>query len=155
MAGKIDARLAELGVTLPEAAAPAAAYTPTVLAGGLLYVSGQIAKDGDQLITGRIGEGEQSVEHGYAAARVCALNLCAHVKAACGGDLDRVVRVVKLLGLVNAAPSFDKHHLVVNGASETLQEIFGDAGVHARSAFGVSSLPFNVSVEVEGIFEIR
>lgn len=155
MAGTVDARIAELGITLPEAMAPAAAYTPTVAAGGLLYVSGQIPKDGDTLITGRIGDGEQDVAHGQAAARLCALNLVSQVKAACGGDLDRVVRVVKLLGFVNAAPGFDKQHLVVNGASEAIQDIFGPAGVHARSAVGCSSLPLNVSVEVEGIFEVR
>ncbi|MEO1291709.1 MAG: RidA family protein [Pseudomonadota bacterium] len=153
MAGTIDARLSELGITLPDAPAPAANYVPFVQTGSLVFISGQISRNDAGLMTGKLGA-EVSVEAGQAAARECALALVAQVKAACGGDLDRVVRVVKLTGFVNAAPEFSDHPKVINGASDVIAEIFGAAGHHARAAVGCGSLPLNVSVEVEGVFEI-
>lgn len=153
MAGKTEARLAELGVMLPEAMAPAANYVPFVRQGDTVYVSGQISMDADGFITGRLGGG-MSIEDGAAAAKVCAINLLSQVKAACDGDLDRLVRVVKLTGFVNSAPGFTDQPKVINGASDFLVEALGDAGRHARSAVGVSALPLGVAVEIEGIFEI-
>lgn len=154
MAGAIETRLAELGITLPDAPAPAANYVPTVRTGDLLFISGQVSKTDDGLITGKLGAGF-SVEDAQAAARICALNLIAQAKAACGGDLDRVRRVVKLVGFVNAAPDFDQHPQVINGASDLMVKVFGDKGRHARSAVGSSSLPFGIAVEVEAIFEVK
>lgn len=154
MAGRIDTRLAELGVTVPAAPAPAANYVPFVLVGDILHVSGQISNGPDGLITGRLGE-DMNVDQGAAAARACAISLLAQVKAACGGDLDRLVRVVKLVGFVNSTPDFTDQPKVVNGASDFMVAALGDAGRHARSAVGVASLPFGVAVEVEGIFQIR
>lgn len=153
MSGRIAARLAELGITLPEAAAPVANYVPYVRSGALVFVSGQISRDAAGPVCGRLGE-TMDAAAGAAAARTCALALIAQLRAACGGDLDRVVRVVKLTGFVNAAPGFADHPKVVNGASDLFVEVFGEAGRHARSAVGSSSLPLGVAVEVEGIFEI-
>lgn len=153
MSGTIDAKLAEIGVTLPDAAAPAANYVPWVKTGNLVYISGQISRDDTGLITGKLGAGV-SVEAGQAAARSCGLYLIANLKDACGGDLDRVTRVVKLNGFVNAAPEFTDHPKVVNGCSDLMVEVFGPAGEHARAAVGCGSLPLNVAVEVEGVFEI-
>ena len=153
MVGKIDAVLAELGETLPDAPAPAANYVPYVIAGDLVFVSGQVSKGADGLICGKLG-GDMDVAAGQAAAKVCALNLIAQVKAACGGDLDRVTRVVKLGGFVNCTPDFGDHPAVINGASDFMGVVFGDAGAHARAAVGSSSLPFGVAVEIEGIFQI-
>ena len=152
-AGTIDARLAELGITLPDAPAPAANYVPFVPAGGLVFVSGQVSKDAGGLITGKLGA-DAAVEDGQAAARVCGLNLIAQAKAACGGDLDRVARVVKLTGFVNCTADFTDHPKVVNGASDLMVEVFGDKGRHSRSAVGSASLPMGVMVEVEAIFEV-
>ncbi|MCB9960072.1 MAG: RidA family protein [Rhodospirillaceae bacterium] len=151
--GTIDARLAELGIALPDAPAPAANYVPFVAAGGLLFVSGQVSKDATGLITGKLGA-DAEVAAGQAAARVCGLNLIAQAKAACGGDLDRVVRVVKLTGFVNCTPDFTDHPKVVNGASDLMVEVFGDKGRHSRSAVGSASLPLGVMVEVEAIFQV-
>ncbi len=148
-----DRRLAELGITLPEAPAPAANYVPYVISGNLVFVSGQISRDANGLITGRLGDGV-SLDTGRAAARSCALALIAQLKAALGGDLDRLARVVKLTGFVNATPEFTEHPQVINGASDLMVEIFGDAGRHARAAVGSVSLPMGVAVEVEGVFEI-
>jgi len=154
MSGLIDARLRELGVELPKAAAPVAAYVPTVTAGGLLYVSGQIPVwNGERRHIGKLGAAI-STEDGKAAARLCGLNLLAQARAALGDDLDRVARVVKLVGFVNSTPDFVEQPAVVNGASELMVEVFGDAGRHARSAVGVAALPFNVAVEVEAVFEL-
>ena len=153
MPGQIDARLAELGLTLPDAPAPAANYVPWVASGGLVFISGQVSKGDDGLLTGKLGAGVD-VDHGREAAKACALNLIAQMKAAAGGDLDRVARVVKLLGFVNSAPDFADHPAVVNGASDLLVEVFGDKGRHARSAVGAANLPFNVSVEVEALIEL-
>jgi len=154
MSGRYEAKLAELGVTLPSAPAPAANYVPFVRIGDIVYVSGQISTGPDGLIKGRLGDGV-SVEDGAAAARVCAVNLLAQVKAACEGDLDRLVRVIKLGGFVNSAPDFYDHPKVINGASDFMVEALGEAGKHARAAVGVAALPLGVAVEIEGIFEIR
>lgn len=153
MSGEIEARLAELGVTLPEASAPAANYVAYVVAGGLLHVSGQVSARDGNLITGKLGE-DLAVEQGAEAARCCALTLLAQVREACGGDLDRLKRVVKLTGFVNSGPDFTEQPKVVNGASDLLVEVLGDKGQHARSAVGVANLPFGVAVEIEGLFEI-
>lgn len=154
MAGTIDARLAELKIELPDAPAPAANYVPFVKSGDLVFISGQIPKTDDGLITGKLGH-NADVETGQKAARVCALNLIAQLKAACDGDLDRVAQVVKLTGFVNAMPNFTQHPQVVNGASDLMAEVFGDKGAHARAAVGSSSLPLGVAVEVEGVFRIE
>lgn len=153
MAGQIEARLAELGVTLGDAAAPAANYVPFVQVGEVLFVSGQISMENGQMITGKIGA-DLTVEEGAAAAKVCAINLLGQVKAACGGDLDRLVRVVKLTGFVNSTPDFGDQPKVINGCSDFLVEALGDAGRHSRSAVSAGALPFNVAVEIEGIFQI-
>ena len=154
MAGKFESRLADLGVTLPEAPAPAANYVPFVIAGDLVFVSGQISKDGDgKMITGKLGK-DMDVAAGQAAAKVCAINLISQLKAACGGDLDRLVRVVKLGAFVNCTQDFTDQPAVVNGASDFIGEVFGDIGTHARAAVGAPSLPLGVAVEIEGIFQI-
>ena len=152
--GNFEGKLAAMGVTLPDAPAPAANYVPYVLAGDILYVSGQISKDDTGLLTGKLGDDLQTAD-GAAAAKVCAINLLAQVKAACGGDLDRLVRVVKLTGFVNSTGDFTEQPAVVNGASDFIGEALGDTGKHARSAVSAASLPFNVAVEIEGIFQIK
>lgn len=154
MGGKIEAKLAEMGITLPPAPAPAAAYVPFVQAGNLVFVSGQVSAVDGKPITGKLGDGTTTAE-GQAAAKVCALNLLAQLKAACGGDLDRLERVVKLTGFVNCTQDFTEQHLVINGASGFLGEVLGDKGTHARAAVGAPSLPLGVAVEIEGIFQIR
>ena len=153
MPSKIDARLAELGLVLPDTPAPAANYVSFVQSGSMVYVSGQVSRDGNGFITGKLGAGVDAAA-GAAAARTCALALIAQLRAACGGDLDRLVRVVKLTGFVNSAPDFADQPKVVNGASDLFVEVFGDRGRHARSAVGMAALPLGVAVEVEGIFEI-
>lgn len=150
----IESRLAERGITLPDAPAPAANYVPFVLTGNTLYVSGQISQNETGLIKGRLGDG-MSVEDGAAAAQRCAISLLAQVRAACGGDLSRLVRVVKLTGFVNSTADFTDQPKVINGASDFLVEILGDAGRHARSAVSAAALPLGVAVEIEGIFEIK
>lgn len=154
MAGKIEANLAKLGVTLPDAPAPAANYVPYVVSGDMVYVSGQISMDASGLITGKLGE-NFSVEEGAAAAKVCAINLLAQVKAACGGDLDRLVRVVKLGGFVNSTSDFTDQPKVINGCSDFMVEALGDLGRHARSAVSCPSLPLGVAVEIDGVFQIK
>ncbi len=153
MSNAIDKRLAELSIVLPDAPAPAANYVPYVQAGDLVHISGQVSKDATGLITGKLGADFDQTQ-GYAAARVCALNLIAQLKAACGGDLSRVKRVVRLGGFVNATPEFTAHPQVINGASDLMAEVFGEAGQHARAAVGCASLPMGVAVEVDGIFQI-
>ena len=148
----IEAKLAELGITLPEPAAPVAAYVPVVIAGGLAHVSGQLPFVGGALVKGRLGE-DVSLEDGYAAARACGLMILAQVKAALG-SLDRVERVVKLGGFVSSTADFTDQPKVVNGASELMALVFGDAGKHARSAVGVPVLPLGAAVEVDAIFAI-
>lgn len=153
MAGKIDAHLADLGITLPTATAPVANYVPYVIAGNLVHISGQITMENGELkFVGKLGKDYQ-IEDGQKAARLCALNLVAQLKSAIG-DLDKVTRVVKLNAFVNSDPAFTDQPKVVNGASDTMVEIFGDAGKHARSAVGVASLPLGVAVEIDGIFEV-
>ena len=150
----IDQRIAELGITLPQPAAPVAAYVPTVEIGGMLHISGQIsfAEDGS-LIKGRLGEDLQ-LDDGTAAARRCGIMLLAQIKAALG-SLDRVERVVKLGVFVNSTPDFTDQPKVANGASELMQQVFGDAGKHARSAVGVAVLPLGVAVEVDAIVAVK
>lgn len=154
MGGRIEARLAELGVTLPEAPAPAANYVPFVVSGSHVYVSGQISRDARGLITGRLGD-DIDIAEGARAARSCALALLAQLRAALGGDLDRLVRVVKLTGFVNSTPGFADQPAVINGASDFLVEALGEAGRHARSAVSAAALPMGVAVEIEAIFEVR
>ena len=154
MTGTIEKKLSEMGLSLPDAPAPAANYVPFVQVGDLLYVSGQISKDAGGLIIGKLGD-TMSLADGQAAAKVCALNLLAQVKAACGGDLDRLVKVVKLGGFVNATADFTDHPAVINGASDFIGELLGEAGAHARAAVGCVSLPLGVAVEIEGIFQVR
>jgi len=150
---KIEARLAELGLTLPEAAAPVAAYVPVVEAGGLAHVSGQLPFVGGKLVTGRLGEAV-SVEAGTEAAQACGLMILAQLKAALG-SLDRVERIVKLGGFVNSTGAFTDQPKVINGASELMVAVFGDAGKHARSAVGVPVLPLGAAVEVDAIVAVR
>ena len=154
MSGNFESKLAELGVTLSAAPAPAANYVPSVQVGDILYVSGQISQNADGLITGKVGA-DMDVAAGAAAARTCAISLLSQVKAACGGDLDRLVRVVKLTGFVNSTPDFTDQPKVINGCSDFLVEALGDAGRHARSAVSAGALPLNVAVEIEGIFQIK
>jgi len=153
MTKKIEDRLTALGLKLPDAPAPAANYVPFVQTGNLVFISGQISRDDDGLITGTLGR-DADIALGQRAARTCALALLAQLKEACGGDLDRLVRVVKLTGFVNSAPDFTDHPSVINGASDLLGDILGDKGAHARAAVGVAALPLNVAVEIEGIFEV-
>jgi enamine deaminase RidA (YjgF/YER057c/UK114 family) len=150
----IDQRLVELGITLPQAAAPVASYVPAVETGGLRHISGQIsfAEDGN-LILGRLGE-DMNLERGIEAARRCGVMLLAQMKAALG-SLDRVDRVVKLGVFVNSAPDFTDQPKVANGASELMQQVFGEAGRHARSAVGVAVLPLGVAVEVDAIVAVK
>jgi len=149
----IESRLAEVGIALPDAPAPAANYVPFVQVGDIVYVSGQISNSSDGLITGKLGE-TMEVAAGAAAAKLCAINLLAQVKAACGGDIERLVRVIKLTGFVNSTADFTNQPQVINGASDFLVEVLGDAGRHSRSAVSAASLPLGVAVEIEGIFQI-
>ena len=154
MSEHIEKRLSELGVSLPEAPTPAANYVPFVRSGALLFVSGQVSSDAGGLVRGKLGE-TMGVEEGAAAARACAIALLAQVKAACDGDLGRLVRAVKLTAFVNSTPDFTEQPKVVNGASDFLVEVLGEAGRHSRSAVSAAALPMGVAVEIEGIFEIR
>ncbi len=150
----IDQRLNDLDISLPQAAAPVAAYVPTVETGGLLHISGQISIDEDgSLIKGRLGE-DADLEAGQRAARRCGIMLLAQIKAALG-SLERVERIVKLGVFVNSAPSFTEQPKVANGASELMLDVFGDAGRHARSAVGVAVLPLGVAVEVDAIVAVK
>lgn len=155
MAGTVEARLAEKGITLPDVAPPAANYVPWVITGDTLWISGQIpVVAGKPTHVGKLGR-EYAIEDGYACARTCAINIIAAAKAALGGDLDRIARVVKLVGFVNSMPDFTDQPKVVNGASDLMAEAFGEAGRHARSAVGAASLPLGVAVEVEAVFALR
>jgi enamine deaminase RidA (YjgF/YER057c/UK114 family) len=158
MTGRIEARLAELGVSLPAVAAPLAAYVPAVLDGDRVWVSGQLPfVDGALPVTGRVGAGGDGLVDPAEAnelARICALNALAAVRSVID-DLDRIVRVVKVVGFVASDPSFTSQPLVINGASEFLGQVFGAAGVHARSAVGVVALPLGAPVEVEMVFAVR
>lgn len=149
----IEEKLSQLGITLPEAAAPAAMYVPVRQSGNILFVSGQIPVSGGvPVFTGKAG-GERSLEDAQSAARLCAINLLAAVKAHLG-SLERVKNVLKLQIFVNSAPGFSQQHLVANGASQVMADVFGDAGKHARTAVGVPELPMDVTVEVEAMIEV-
>ena len=155
MASTVESRLNEMDITVPDAPAPAANYVPWVKSGNMVYVAGQVPfVDGKLTATGHLGD-NASVEDGYEQAKICAINLIAQVKAACDGDLDRVVRVVKLGGFVASVPSFSDQPKVVNGCSDLMAEVFGDAGKHARSAVGVPVLPLDAAVEVDAIVALK
>ena len=155
MTGRIEMKLAELGISLPAPMPPIANYVPYVVTGNLVVVSGQLpAIDGQVTVTGKVSWGV-SVEAAKDAARLCFINVLVHLKAACGGDLERVKRVVRLGGFIAAPSDFNQHAVVMNGASDLAVAIFGEAGRHARSTIGVPSLPADAAVEVEGMFEIE
>ena len=153
MLGIYEQKLAEQGVTLPDAPAPAANYVPYVLVENILYVSGQISQNASGLIIGKLGE-NMTTDQGAEAARFCAINLLAQVKSACAGDLDQLVRVIKLTGFVNSMPEFTEQPQVINGASDLMGSVLGEAGKHARVAVSANSLPLGVAVEIDGIFQI-
>ena len=154
MPGKIDARLKELGIELPSPPAPVASYVPYVVSGKLVFISGQVTiADGALKHVGTVGK-ELSLEDGKTAARLCAINVLAQAKAACGGDLDKIKRCVKVGVFVNAVPGFTQHPEVANGASDLFVDVLGDVGRHARAAVGAGSLPRNVACEVEAVFEL-
>jgi enamine deaminase RidA (YjgF/YER057c/UK114 family) len=154
MSGRVAARLKELNLALPDAPAPVANYVPAVRAGGILYVSGQIPLEGGKpQFVGKLGR-DIGVEQGQQAARLCALNVLAQARAALGGDLDRIVRCVRVGGFVSCTPDFTDQPQVVNGASDLFVAVLGEAGRHARAAVGVASLPRGVAVEVEAVFEV-
>jgi enamine deaminase RidA (YjgF/YER057c/UK114 family) len=153
--GKIAARLREIGVDLPTPPVPAANYVPWVISGGLAFIAGQIpTRDGQPQFIGKVGR-EFTLEQGQEAARLCGLNILAHLRAACGGDLDRVRRCAKVGGFVNCAADFTDMPKVVNGASDLFVQVFGDNGKHARFAVGAAGLPRGVAVEVDAIFELN
>jgi enamine deaminase RidA (YjgF/YER057c/UK114 family) len=153
--GRIEPRLKELGIELPQPSEPGANYVPFVRSGNLVFLTGQLAQwNGERRFVGKLGR-EFGVPEGQQAARLCALNLVAHLRVALDGDLDRVVRAVRLAGYVNSTPDFHGQSQVMNGASDLVVDLFGEAGRHARMAVGVSALPYDVAVEVEGAFEVR
>ena len=155
MTGRIDARLSQLGIELPQAAAPVANYVPAVRSGDLLFIAGQICQwNGERRYIGKLGR-DISLQQGQEAARLCALNILAQVKAALGGDLDRILRCVRLGAFVHCADDFTQQPQVANGASDVMVEVLGDAGRHARAAVGVNALPGGVAVEVDAVFEVR
>jgi enamine deaminase RidA (YjgF/YER057c/UK114 family) len=155
MPGRIEKRLKELGIALPQAGAPAANYVPFVRTGDLLFISGQLPIwNGERRFKGKLGAGI-AIAQGQEAARLCGLNILAHLQNALGGDLDRVVRCVRLGGFVNSTPDFSEQPQVVNGCSNLMVEVLGDQGRHARTAVGVNVLPFDLAVEVESLFEVR
>jgi enamine deaminase RidA (YjgF/YER057c/UK114 family) len=155
MANRTDERLKTLGIELPAPSAPGANYVPFVRTGDLLFLTGQLSQwNGERRFVGKLGR-EFSVQQGQQAARLCALNLLAHVRAALEGDLDRVVRCIRIAGFVNSVPDFVSQSQVMNGASDLFIEVFGESGRHTRMAVGVSALPYDVAVEVEGLLEVR
>jgi enamine deaminase RidA (YjgF/YER057c/UK114 family) len=154
MAGRIDARLKELGIDLPAPMAPIANYVPYVIAGDLVFISGQLPTIAGKVAwAGTVG-GTVSGEEAAAACRQSFINLLVHLKTACGGDLDRVVQVVRLGGFIAAVPGYTQHAVPMNGASNLSVDVFGDAGRHSRTTIGVASLPLDAAVEVEGLFRI-
>jgi len=154
MSDAIEDRLKALSIALPEAAAPAANYVPYVISGNLLYISGQLPTDGGKMIaTGHLGA-NVTLEDGQKAARACAINIIAQAKAALGGDLGRVTRILRINGFVASTPDFTEQHLVINGASDLLAEVFGEAGRHSRAAVGMAALPLGAAVEIDAILEI-
>lgn len=155
MTEAIDGRLKELGITLPVAAAPAANYVPYTISGNTLYLSGQLPIEGGKVaVTGLVGR-DVDVPAAQRAAELCAINILAQAKAALGGDLGRIRRVLKLNGFIASAPDFTEQHIVMNGASNLLANVLGDAGKHARAAVGMAALPLNAAVEVDAIIEIE
>jgi enamine deaminase RidA (YjgF/YER057c/UK114 family) len=155
MPGLIENRLQDLGIELPQPSKPGANYVPAVRTGDLIFLTGQLSQwNGERRFIGKLGR-EFGVEEGQQAARLCALNLVAQLRAALDGDLDRVARCVRIAGYVNSVPDFVGQSQVINGASDLFVEIFQDAGRHTRMAIGVSALPYDVAVEVEAVFEIR
>ena len=154
MPGKFEARLKELKIELPKPAAPAANYVPYTISGKTLYIAGQVTFwNGELKFIGKVGR-EFTVEQGQEAARLCGLNILAQARAACGGDLDKISKALKLGGFVNCPPDFTDHPKVINGASDLMAQVFGDAGKHARFAVGAGSLPLGVAVEVDAFFEL-
>lgn len=154
MSDAIEARLTELGITLPQAAAPAANYVPYVISGNLLTISGQLPMENGKVgVTGHLGR-DVDVAAGQRAAELCAINILSQAKAALGGDLGRIRRVIKLNGFVASTPDFIEQHLVINGASNLIANILGEAGKHARAAVGMAALPFGAAVEIDAILEI-
>ena len=154
MSNVIDGRLKELGIVLPQAAAPAANYVPYVISGNLLYLSGQLPMENGKVgVTGHLGK-DVDVAGGQRAAELCAINILAQAKAALDGDLSRIKRLIKLNGFVASVPEFTEQHLVINGASNLLANVLGEAGKHARAAVGMAALPFNAAVEIDAILEI-
>ncbi|OAV49945.1 hypothetical protein A6U98_14985 [Rhizobium sp. WYCCWR10014] len=154
MSDEIAARLIEMGITLPEAAAPAANYVPYVISGNLLYISGQLPLEGGKVtVSGHLGK-TVDVAMGQRGAELCAINILAQAKAALGGDLGRIRRVIKLNGFIASAPDFVEQHLVINGASNLIAGVLGEAGKHARAAVGMAALPLNAAVEIDAIMEI-
>lgn len=151
--GQIDQRLKKLGIELPKPNAPVANYVPFVRSGSLLFISGQISNGPGGVVKGKLG-GTLTLDEGVAAARLCAINLIAQMNAALDGDLDRVARVIKLGGFVNCVAEFEDQPKVVNGASDLMVAVFGEAGRHARAAVGAPSLPMGAAVEVDAIVEI-
>jgi enamine deaminase RidA (YjgF/YER057c/UK114 family) len=152
---RIEERLRELAIELPQASKPGANYVPWVRSGSLVFLTGQLSQwNGERRFIGKLGR-EFGVEEGKAAARLCALNLIAHARDAVDGDLDRVARIVRVAGFVNSTPDFVQQSQVVNGASDLFVDVFGDAGRHTRMAVGVAALPYDVAVEVEAAFEVR
>jgi enamine deaminase RidA (YjgF/YER057c/UK114 family) len=155
MTDSIQSRLAARKITLPEAAAPAANYLPYVISGSQLFISGQLPMENGALaVTGILGR-DVDVATAQRAAELCAINILSQAQAALGGDLERIVRVIKLNGFVASDPDFTEQHLVINGASNLIAEILGDAGKHARAAVGMASLPLNAAVEIDAVIEIR
>lgn len=153
-ADRISDRIARLAIELPDPSIPGASYVPYVRTGNLLFLTGQLPQwNGERRFVGKLGR-ELDLAQGQQAARLCTLNLVAQLRVALGGDLDRVRRVVRIAGYVNSAPDFHSQSQVINGASDVLLEIFGDLGRHARMAIGVTALPYDVAVEVEGVFEV-
>jgi enamine deaminase RidA (YjgF/YER057c/UK114 family) len=154
MSNQIAERLKEMGISLPEAAAPAANYVPYVIAGNVLHISGQLPLEGGKIaVTGHLGR-NVDVATGQRAAELCAINILAQANAALGGDLSRIKRVIKLNGFVASVPEFVEQHLVINGASNLIAGVLGDAGKHARAAVGMAALPMNAAVEIDAIMEI-
>jgi enamine deaminase RidA (YjgF/YER057c/UK114 family) len=153
--GQVEARLRELGLELPEPSTPGANYVPFVRSSNLVFLTGQLSQwNGERRFVGKLGR-EFGVEEGQQAARLCALNLLAHLRAALDGDLERVVRTIRLAGYVNSTPDFTAQSQVMNGASDLFVSLLGEAGRHTRMAVGVSALPYDVAVEVEGTFEVK
>lgn len=150
----ITDRLTELGIELPEAPSPVANYVPYVISGNQVYISGQVSKLGDKLITGKLGK-DISIEEAQVAARACGLSLLAQLKNACDGDLTKVNRVIKLTAFINAMPDFTDLPPISNGVSDLMVDVFGEHGTHARSTIGVATLPGGCAVEVEGLFELK